>query len=60
MFFWTYRGVVAVLVLFVVYASLLGWPDSRFAFWVHRAEPVLWVLGVVVAIAAIRFTLRKH
>jgi len=59
MFFWSWRGVVIFLVGFAVTASLLAWPDSRFAFWVHRAEPLLWVIWVLGAVAAVRFTLRK-
>jgi hypothetical protein len=59
MFFRSWRGVVTVLLLFVIYASLLAWPDLRFAYWLHRSQPLLWALWVVAAIAAVRFTLRK-
>ena len=60
MFFWSWRGVVTFLLLFVIYASLLAWPGSRFAYWVHRSEPLLWALWLVAVLAAIRFTLRKE
>jgi len=50
MFFVSYRGVVVVLVAFIVFASALAWPDSRFAWWVHRLEPWLGALVILVAL----------
>jgi hypothetical protein len=60
MFLRSWVGVVTSLVLFGVYAVLLGWPESTFSLWVHRLEPLWWVLGAGIVVAAATASLRKE
>jgi ABC-type nickel/cobalt efflux system permease component RcnA len=50
-FLWSYRGVIAVLGLFVFFASLFIWPDALVAHWYNWAEPrvaPVLVLGIAI------------
>ena len=58
MFFFSYRGVIVVLVAFTVFASALAWPDSRFAWWVRHLEP--WFGALVILVALVLLGRRKQ
>jgi hypothetical protein len=60
MFFFSYRRVVVVLVGFAVAASLLAWPDSRFAFWVRRSTPLLGPIVLFVILLWARWKHERH